>query len=53
MRRILLIIVGCFLGFANLGAQAPIVQKTESATILVHFMPWFEGKEISGKWGSH
>jgi glycoprotein endo-alpha-1,2-mannosidase len=29
------------------------VEKTNSAAIYMHYMPWFQSKEISGFWGSH
>ncbi|NVK74480.1 MAG: hypothetical protein HWE24_13420 [Oceanospirillaceae bacterium] len=29
------------------------VEKTNSTKVYVHYMPWFETKEFSGKWGFH
>jgi glycoprotein endo-alpha-1,2-mannosidase len=29
------------------------VSKTNPMTIYMHYMPWFQSKEVSGYWGSH
>lgn len=29
------------------------VTKTNSTKLYVHYMPWFESKEVSGSWGMH
>ena len=29
------------------------VSKTNATKLYMHYMPWFEGKEYSGYWGSH
>ncbi len=29
------------------------VQKTNNTLVLVHYMPWFESKEVDGYWGDH
>ena len=29
------------------------VAKTNTTKLIAHYMPWFQSKEISGKWGGH
>lgn len=31
----------------------PAVVKTNSMKVYMHYMPWFQSKEVSGYWGSH
>lgn len=33
--------------------ENPVVQKTNPMKVYMHYMPWFQSKEVSGFWGSH
>ena len=53
MPRLLLILSLLVTGFSEHDCAAQRQPKSGSPLVLVHYMPWFESKEISGKWGWH
>ena len=55
--RSLLIIAGLFFGCQEKDVEkAPAsepVTKTNPMKVYMHYMPWFQSKDVSGYWGSH
>lgn len=44
---------GCGTDEVPAAATVPLVVKTNPMRIYMHYMPWFQSKDVSGFWGSH
>lgn len=58
--RIVLLIAGLFFGCESADeeleeglGQPQAVSKTNDMQVYMHYMPWYQSKEVSGYWGSH
>lgn len=56
MTALLLLMVSLFNGCSDDPSTDPLpptVVKTNAMKVYMHYMPWFQSKDVSGYWGSH
>lgn len=53
MLSFILLFLGCQSSDEPEQVQSLPVTKTNSMKVYMHYMPWFQSKDISGYWGSH
>ncbi len=46
-------IIAVLVGILNFGNPSDAHNDTEQKILMVHYMPWFASKSISGNWGWH
>lgn len=52
-KAILIIAIGILIGIMNCSKAMENNGLRSRKKMLVHYMPWYESKPISGKWGWH